>query len=121
LVADVYERFLARDRPKGDSTTRDKKRGRAYRGLLIFFCVSPLYVLFTSWQPFWLSIITAALFVVITPLTMIGLLLLTNNRDLLKEYVNRPLNNFVIGCTIPIALFLTYQSAIELVEQLGGG
>jgi Mn2+/Fe2+ NRAMP family transporter len=121
LVADVYERFLARDRQQRDSIDRDKKRGRAYRKLLIFFCVSPSYVLFTSWQPFTLSIITAALFVVLTPLTMIGLLYITNNRSLLKEHVSHFWGNVVIGCSIPIALFLTYQNAIELIEQLGGG
>jgi Mn2+/Fe2+ NRAMP family transporter len=121
LVADAYERFLARGGPKDDPAARDMKRGWAYRGLLIFFCVSPLYVLFTSWQPFWISIVTAALFVVITPLTMIGLLWITNNRGLLKEHVNKPLSNFVIGCSIPIALFLTYQSVIELIEELSGG
>jgi len=121
LVADVYERFLARDRQKRDSIDRDKKRGRAYRKLLIFFCLSPLYVLFTAWQPFTLSIITAALFVVLTPLTMIGLLYITNNRSLLREHVSHFWGNVVIGSSIPIALFLTYQNAIELIEQLGGG
>jgi hypothetical protein len=52
---------------------------------------------------------------------MIGLLWITNNRGLLKEHVNKPLSNFVIGCSIPIALFLTYQSVIELIEELSGG
>jgi hypothetical protein len=28
--------------------------------------------------------------------------------------------NAVIGCSIPIALFLTYQNAIELLEEMGG-
>jgi Mn2+/Fe2+ NRAMP family transporter len=120
LVADVYERFLS-GRQRADASARDTKRGRVYRALLIFFCVSPLYVLFTSWQPFWISIFTAALFVVITPLTMIGLLYITNNWNLLKEHTNHAWSNTVIGCSIPIALFLTYQSVIELIEALRGG
>ncbi len=116
IVADVYERFLRRHRTPGES--RDAVRQRAYRAFLTLFCVSPLYVLFTSWEPFWLGIVAGAIFFALAPLMMTGVLVISSNRTLMGEQVNGWISKLTIGVAIAISLVLTYQSLTELVARL---
>ena len=142
IVADVYERFLRKRRDGARESRRppcperaeqvegpcpeqaervegrDAVRRRAYLVFLTFFCVSPLYVLVTSWEPFWIGIVAAAIFFGLAPLLMIGLLALTTNRALMREQVNSRLSTAMICVAIVLSLALTYQSLSDLVARL---
>ncbi len=117
IVADVYERFLRRSRVEG-SESRDAVRRRAYVFFLTLFCVSPLYVLFTSWEPFWIGIVASAIFFGLAPLMMMGLLALTNNRVLMREHVSGWTSKVMIGLAIGLSLALTYRSLSDLAARL---
>ena len=112
LVADVYERFL-----RGPSNeSRDVIRHRAYRVLLTFFCFSALYVVFTSWKPLWLGIVTSAAFVLLMPLLMAGLLRITNDRARMKDRANGLLSQIALWSVMAISLYLSYQGVKELIR-----
>ena len=115
IVGDVYERYLRRP---GDRRPRDLVRDQAYRAVLVFFCVSPLYVLFTDWEPVWLSIIATAMFVLLTPVVAAGLLLLTSNRTLMKDHTSGPWSKFAISLALLISAWLSYKNAVELIGDL---
>jgi Mn2+/Fe2+ NRAMP family transporter len=116
IVADVYERFLRKSRGAGDS--RDAVRQRAYVLFLTFFCVSPLYVLFTSWEPFWIGILAGAIFFALAPLLMTGVLVISSNRDLMREQTSGWLSKAMIGLAIALSLALTYRSLTDLAMRL---
>jgi len=116
IVADVYERFLRKSRHAGDS--RDAVRQRAYVLFLTFFCVSPLYVLFTSWEPFWIGIVAGAIFFALAPLLMTGVLIISSNRTLMREQTTGWLSKAMIGLAIALSLILTYRSLTDLAVRL---
>jgi Mn2+/Fe2+ NRAMP family transporter len=118
LVADAYERFVFRPVHGATAELRDDTRRRAYRVVLTFFCVSPLYVLFTSWQPFFLGLFSNAMFFMLTPLLMAGLLWMTTNRALMKDEVNGLVTKMAISATIAVSLFLTYRGSVEMIAKL---
>ena len=85
---------------------------------LTLFCVSPLYVLFTSWEPFWIGIVASAIFFGLAPLLLIGLLALTTNGELMREHRSGPVSKVVIGLAIVLSLALTYRSLSDLGARL---
>ncbi|MGH9673128.1 MAG: Nramp family divalent metal transporter [Bryobacteraceae bacterium] len=117
IVADICERFVARFRQKAVHA-REAMRRRIYRVLVTFFCWSPLYVLFTAWEPVRLSIFTGALFLVLSPLVLAGLLLLTSNRELMKNRASGVVSRAGLGVAIVVSLYLTWQNAFELTGKL---
>jgi Mn2+/Fe2+ NRAMP family transporter len=116
IVADVYERLVRRKRRVDES--RDEVRRKAYLVFLTIFCVSPLYVLFTDWEPFWIGILAGAIWFALAPLMMLGLLAITSNRALMRDQVNRWFTTLTIGLAIALSLALTYQSLSGLVARL---
>ena len=121
IVADVYERFLRRKSsraPSGAHESRDAVRRRAYVFFLTLFCVSPLYVLFTSWEPFLIGIVASAIFFGLAPLLLIGLFALTTNGALMREHRSGPVSKAVIGLAIVLSVALTYRSLSDLIVRL---
>ena len=117
IVADVYERFL-RTSSRAAGESRDKIRQRAYVLFLTFFCVSPLYVLFTSWEPFWIGILAGAIFFALAPLLMTGVLVISSNRAVMREQASGWWSKAMIGLAIALSLALTYRSLTDLALRL---
>lgn len=118
IVADTYERFVQRRAKVDDQAVRDARRGRIYQVVLTLFCVPPLYVLATSWKPVWVLIATSAMFLVLTPVMMTGLLVITENRALMGDRVNGWASRAALVASILVTLYLTYESALELAARL---
>ena len=118
LVADAFERCLRPHAARPSAGGRDAARARTYRFVLTFFCVSPLYVLFTSWEPFWLGMVTSALFLLLTPVILWGLLRLTNDRTLMHGSANRWKSKIGLGVAIAISAYLSYSGAVEWIGKL---
>jgi manganese transport protein len=121
LVADVYERFVRRASQPIASASRETRRHHAFRIVLTVFCVPSMYVMFTSWTPFQVGLFQSALFLVITPLLMFGLLRLTNDRAMMGVHVNRLRSRVAIGVAIAVSLYLTYQGAFDVIDRLRQG
>jgi manganese transport protein len=117
IVADVYERFLRRG-TRAAGASRDAVRQRAYLVFLTFFCVSPLYVLVTSWEPFWIGVVAGAIFFAMAPLLMTGVLVISSNRGLMREQVSGWRSKVMIGLAIALSLALTYRSLTDLAIRL---
>jgi len=118
IVADTYEQFVRGHAGEDDESVRDSMCGRAYRVLLVLFCLPPLYVLFTSWQPFWVLTATSAMFLVLTPAMMVGLWLMTGNRTLMGDHVNGVVSRITTIAAIVFTRYLSYESTVELIGSL---
>ena len=115
MATDIYHAFL---RPPGDlkdagGSIPSYSSRPAYRWVLIFFCVSPLYVLLTDWQPIWITLLSASINVVLLPVVVGVLLRLTSDRRRMGPYANGWLTNVVMVLVVVTAAFLTCQNAID--------
>lgn len=113
MAADIYYRFLSPSRGSGVDMGKITST-RAYRIILLFFGVSPLYVLFTNWESFPLVLFSSALSLVLLPLVVLLLLRLTADRRLLGSHANGWLTNTIMVGVIAVSLFLTCRAALDL-------
>jgi len=120
LVSNIFHNYIQSDghcrpaEPGGDG-------GRpAYRWSLIWFSVSPLYVLLTDWKPIGMALFAACLFVVLLPVVVLVLLRLTTDRKLMGDHVNGWVTNAVMVFVACAALCLTWQNAVKLWADLAG-
>lgn len=111
LVADVWYNVL---RPRAESAPANVGDTPAYRWCLLWFCLSPLYVLLTDWKPIWLVLVQAVVLALILPVSVLVLLWLTNNRRLMGGHTNGWASNLVMGTLVLATFYLTWQSAGEL-------
>jgi Mn2+/Fe2+ NRAMP family transporter len=115
LVADVWHNVLRPARPVppalGDSG--------AYRAALIAFCVSPLYVLLTDWEPLWLVVVQSAALAVLVPVLGAILMYLTNDRRRMGRHANGLVSNLTLGFVVlTVAGLSVYTSAAWIAEAL---
>jgi Mn2+/Fe2+ NRAMP family transporter len=115
LVADIWHNVL---RPPAGGAPANSGDTRAYRWCLIWFCLSPLYVLLTDWKPIWLVLVQAVVLALLLPV-MVGVLMwLTNNRQLMGRHTNGWAGNLVLTLLVLVTGYLTWQSAGELWAKL---
>jgi Mn2+/Fe2+ NRAMP family transporter len=115
LVADIWYNVL---RPPAGGAPANSSDTRAYRWCLIWFCLSPLYVLLTDWKPIWLVLVQAVMLALLLPV-MVGVLMwLTNNRQLMGRHTNGWAGNLVLALLVLVTGYLTWQSAGELWAKL---
>lgn len=120
MLSDIYHRFI---RPPKDAGGSEAIAGGhdhlpAYRWCVVWFCVSPLYVLLTDWTPIWITLLSASLAVILLPVTVSVLLRLTSDRKLMGAHVNGWATNTVMVSVILATIYLTYQNAIEFWADL---
>ena len=116
LISDIWHNVLHRSADAADR----KNFGElpAYRYALIWFAISPLYVLFTKWEPFWITMVTAALLLVLLPVLLVLLLWLTNNRKLMGDKVNGWFTNVVLVAFVIASSYLTWKNAVAFLTSL---
>jgi Mn2+/Fe2+ NRAMP family transporter len=113
VVADIYYTHIRREaRNTAGVNIKTYSDRPMYRATLIWFCVSPLYVLLTDWQPIWITLLTTAVFVVLLPVVVLVLLKLTSNRELMGVHRNHWLTNVAMVLIALTAAWLTYQQAV---------
>jgi Mn2+/Fe2+ NRAMP family transporter len=103
--------------PAGPIET-DPRRRFAYRCFLVFFCVTPMYVLWTGWKPVYLAVVGTALSAVSLPAMTAILLKITSDRKLMGGQANSRFTNVALGSIILVSLYVTWQS---IQEMLAGG
>jgi Mn2+/Fe2+ NRAMP family transporter len=111
IVADIWHNAL-RVTPAQNSA--DVSTTPAYRAAIVAFSVPPLIVLFTSWQPVWLSLLASMLQGALTPLVILIVLWLCNSRRLMGTYANRWISNTTLAVAMIATLYLTWLGAADL-------
>lgn len=111
LVTDIWYNVL---RPRAEGAPANASETPAYRWCLLWFCLSPLYVLLTDWKPIWLVVVQAVVLALLLPVIVLVLLWLTNNRRLMGRHTNGWASNLVMGTLVLATFYLTWQSAGEL-------
>lgn len=117
MISDVYYRFIRRD---PEIAERNQAAGRmpAYRWLVLYVFVSPLYVyFFTDWTPVWLLLLQDAAGLLSLPLVTLAVLRLTTDRGIMGEHVNGWVTNIVLVLTTITAVYLGYNGAAELLSS----
>lgn len=86
IIADVYHRFI---RPSDMIERQDSGPGAshmpAYRWLLIYVFVSPLYVFLTDWTPIGLVLFRNVLGIVSVPVVLLVVMRLTADRKIMGD------------------------------------
>ena len=86
MATDIYRRLVKGREGRGSSDP-------LFVGFVVWFCASPMYVLWTSWKPVPVVLVTGMMFLVLFPVLVFVLLKITNDRKLMGEYVNGWLTN----------------------------
>jgi Mn2+/Fe2+ NRAMP family transporter len=115
LVADIWYNVL---RPRPDGSPPNSGETPVYRWCLIWFCLSPLYVLLTDWKPVWLVLVQAVVLALLVPAIVIVLMWLTNDRRRMGRHTNGWAGNLVMAALVLVTVYLTWQSAGELWGKL---
>lgn len=114
LCADLWCNALF---PQHDLTdeARSLRMRKTYRIALLWFCLSPLYVLATDWKPLFLVLLSSALMAASLPIMVAVLVWLTNKKSLMGEHVNGWLSNVVMTAVAFAVAYLTYLNIVDLL------
>jgi Mn2+/Fe2+ NRAMP family transporter len=113
IVADL-SRFLT-DRPWARKRNReDARRHPVYRACVIFWCFSPLYILYTGVSPVWLVLAVSALAAAVVPVLTPVLIKITSDKSLMGEHKNSWLTNAILTLMVLVAIYFTYKNLVEM-------
>ena len=117
MISDVYYRFIRRSPVVGE-LNQTAGEMPAYRWMVLYVFVSPLYALFTGWTPVGLVLLKSASTLLMLPIVVLAVLRLTADRKIMGVHANGWFTNIVLVLTTVAAAYLGCQGAIEL---LGSG
>jgi Mn2+/Fe2+ NRAMP family transporter len=104
LMADIWHGSLSKDPQPVEHPTDTP----AYRWTILFFAVPPLLVLFATWNPVWLALAVAIALAALTPLIVVALLWLCNNKRLMGDHASGWVSNVTLTLALVATLYLTY-------------
>jgi len=93
----------------------------AYRGLVLYLFLSPLYVFLTDWTPIALVLASGVLSVVTLPIMTLIVLRLTADRKVMGRNANGWLTNTVMVLAILGAVYLSWEGVGELLSDFQKG
>jgi Mn2+/Fe2+ NRAMP family transporter len=111
MATDIYRRVVKGRESEGSADP-------LFRGFLIWFCASPMYVLWTDWKPVPVVLITGMMFLVLFPLLIFVLLKITNDRRLMGEHANGWLTNLWLGVLAAGIVVATFQEGASVWLEL---
>lgn len=111
MATDIYHRLVKGRESRGSADP-------LFRILVVFFCVTPMYVLWTNWKPVPVVLFTASVFLVLFPVLLFVLLKITNDRTLLGDHVNNWWTNCWLGLLGLGILAATYQEGASVWLEL---
>jgi Mn2+/Fe2+ NRAMP family transporter len=124
MVTDIYRKGMLHHaphsaggaQPAGLASKRpplETRRDPFFRGFVAFWCFSPLYVLFTSWEPVLLVLVLNSLMVVLIPVLALALLKISNDRRLLGEHTNSWVSNAVLLTMVAVSVWLMIRNVLN--------
>ncbi|MGJ5819352.1 Nramp family divalent metal transporter [Paludibaculum fermentans] len=116
MVTDILRHGMLRSGAAGLDSKRpapETRRDPYFQGFVAFWCFSPLYVLFTNWEPVVIILIVNSLMVVLIPVLALALLRLTNDRKRLGDHTNRWSSNVVLSVMIVVSIWLMLRNLIN--------
>ena len=94
-----------------------EQRSRLRRWILVFFCVSPMYVLWTDWKPVPLVIASSLLMTAAVPMVTVLLLRIVTDRQRMGKYANSKISTAVMVVIVVASLVVTYRAVLELLGR----
>jgi Mn2+/Fe2+ NRAMP family transporter len=88
-----------------------------YRGIILFWYVSPVYVLFTSWKPVYLGLLASAVGLVLMPVMSLALFRITNDQALMGERRNGIWSNAGLVLMFLVSSGFLIRAAWDLVRS----
>ena len=116
IVADL-SRFLTNKPWASKDNRKDVRRHPVYRACIIFWCFSPLYVLYTGVSPVWLVLVVSALAAAMIPVLTPALMKITSDKSLMGEHRNGWLTNAILGMMVLVAVYFTYRNMVEVWNE----
>lgn len=117
MISDVYYRFI---RPSEAVIGGSKPAGEmpAYRLLILYIFLSPLYVFATDWTPVGLMLGYGVMSIVTLPVIALIVLRLTADRGVLGEHANGWFTNLILALAVLCSLYLSWQAGVEMMGEL---
>ena len=116
VVADLSN-FVGKKNAWKDIYQENKRKHPVYRACIIFWSISPLYILMTGVSPIWLVLIVNAMFVVLVPVLTPALLKLTNDKSLMGKYKNNWATNTILLLMLFVAIYVMLINALEWLQN----
>jgi Mn2+/Fe2+ NRAMP family transporter len=116
MFSDVYYRFV---RKQAGTAAPGQAAGEmpAYRWVVLFLFISPLYALFTDWTPVGVVLLKLAASIVTLPLITLTVLRLTADKRIMGVHANGWFANLVLVVTTLSAIHLGYQGLGSLLRS----
>ena len=113
LFSDIHYRFIRR------STVIDQQGHAAgempaYRWVVLYIFLSPLYVFFTDWTPVGIVLMKSAMNLLLLAPVTLAILWLTASKKIMGEHRNGWFTNTVLVLVAVTTLYLTYQGVIAM-------
>ncbi len=116
IVADL-SRFLTKQPWASKQNRKDIRRHPVYRACVIFWCFSPLYILYTEVSLVWLVLVVSALAAAVIPVLTPALIKITSDESLMGEHRNGWFTNAILGVMVLVALYFTYRNMIDVWNE----
>lgn len=88
----------------------DSERDPLFKWTAVFFCVSPLYGLMTTWTPVTLVLLSQAASVVVIPVLSLGLVRLTRQRDRMGVVASGAVRTTVMLLMTAVSLWILWRN-----------
>src|SRR5262249_27340535 len=118
VVADMWPNVLpaVKRRLGPGAPNRALQRDPIYRGVILFWFLSPLYVFFTRWEPGFLRLLASAMGLVLMPVMSLALVRLTNDPALMGDRRNDVWQNAGLVLIFVVSSGFLIQAAWTLVR-----
>ena len=121
IFTDICRTFVSRLKTVDTKTeSYSAVKDPLFRGILIFWAFSPLYILFSEVRPVWLVLMVNSFYVFLIPVLVVVLLIITNDGSLMGKHKNAWLTNLVMVTLVIFSLYFTYRHLMGLWENWGG-
>ena len=115
ILADICRLFFPslKKRLGGENKEQGTLRDPIYRGSVIFWTFSPLYIVFTEVSPVWLVLMVSSMVVLLIPVMALALIKITSDEGLMGEYKNSWLTNAVMVVLVLVSIYISYVNIVD--------
>jgi Mn2+/Fe2+ NRAMP family transporter len=112
IGSDIWRQFG----PRSEKRDVERTDRQVRLALILFWALSPLYIVFTHVRPVWLVLVVSSLTVLLMPALGIVLMAITSDRRRMGPHCNSMLVNAALTLLVAITLYLSVRNAIDLLH-----